>query len=144
MPNAKKKNKAKKDVPHPNQIKLTRSDKKQMFFVDRAVDAYRDTIKYGVWIALFWFTYQCIKTLSGQETIAKFIVDVAADISLSKWVAYIFGAGGAAYGFGERRLRKRKVAQLSERCQDLEKRIDRKRSSSKMPPSGDTREEDKI
>jgi len=133
----------KRSRSRPPQTKLTRFDKLCIYGFDKLADLYISTLTHGKWIVVAYFTYRSIDTLSGEETIAKFIVDVATDVKLPEWLAYLFGVGGVGYGYAQNRFRKNKVAELSDRCRGLEKIIDPGRSSSKMPPTGETREEDK-
>lgn len=58
-------------------------------------------------------------------------------MTFNKWAAYVLGAGGTGYGLLQRRLRKRKVAELGARIKVLEKVIDPKRTTSGLSPDGE-------
>ena len=65
---------------------------------------------------------------------------VEVSVALSWTVALI----GTAYGIQQRKLRRDTVERLQTRNIELEKKIDQKRSSSKLTARGDTRPEDKT
>lgn len=88
---------------------------------------------------IFYFGYLSIKSLSGRETLAKFIVDWATDLKLNQWMAWLL-SGGMGIGWArERKLRIKHTASLADQKRKLEERIDPERTSSKMPATGRTR-----
>jgi hypothetical protein len=60
-----------------------------------------------------------------------------------RWIAYVVVGSFGAYGWNERRLRRRDIERLTRHTEDLENRIDPKRTSSRLLPDGTTRWEDR-
>jgi hypothetical protein len=94
-------------------------------------------------IVIMYFFYRSVASLAGQYTLAQIGMGFLGDFRLSEGVAYVFGAGGVAYGAKRRKLQGDNIERTAKRISDLEKRIDPKRSSSRLTPRGKTRPEDK-
>jgi hypothetical protein len=84
-----------------------------------------------------------VHDLAGKQTDASFVVKMILSLSADRWIAYAVGAAGAAFGWNERRLKRRDIRRLSRRTTELEKRLDQDRTSSELLPDGRTREDDK-
>ncbi len=95
-------------------------------------------IKWCGLVAIFYFGYLSINSLSGRDTNAKIGFNVFGDIRFSDAVAVVLGGGGMLYGQAQRRLRKRTIQHMQGRIKLYEQTIDQKRSSSGLTPSGDT------
>ncbi len=100
-------------------------------------------IKWAGIVAVFYFGWRMVDSLSGKETNANILMNTLLELKADRWVAYILAGGAVVFGFNERLLRKRKVAELTGRNSSLEKLLDQKRSSSTLPATGDTRSEDR-
>ena len=102
-------------------------------------------IPWGSLVAIAYFLNQTIASLAGKATAADINIGLSADIAAhaDKWIAYTFGGGAVAYGLTERKLRRKKVAYLTDRNAKLEKIIDPNRDSSNLLPTGETRREDR-
>ncbi len=103
-----------------------------------------NAIRWGSICAIAYFAYLSVDALAGKATFAKIAVEFLANITVKHTVAYSFGIFGTIYGWRQRHLRKKRIAQLAQQNERLEKLIDKHRTSSKLPPTGNTREEDKI
>lgn len=90
----------------------------------------------------FIFIYLCAKSFAGQSTHVDMALKAITDFKADKGFAYLFGGGGVAWGYAERKMRKKKTAALADRNANLEKQLDSRRSSSGLPPTGETRRED--
>ena len=112
----------------------------------RVVDALAPVPKYAAWVAAIWiaghYIVQVITVLSGHQTDASFVVNILLNLQADRWIAYIVGGGGVAYGWNERRLKRQSIDRLSRHTEELEKRLDPKRTSSKLLRDGTTRRED--
>ena len=95
----------------------------------------------GIVLALRYI-YMCVEAISGKLT--DFNVGVVASLEVSVILAWTVGLSGVVYGRLQRRLRKDVIEKLQGRINQLEKQIDKNRSSSKLTPRGDTRPEDKL
>jgi hypothetical protein len=94
-----------------------------------------------MWGALVWicyFVYLSILALAGRETQANIAINLMAQLKLQYTLPYMVGTGGVAYGYFQRRLRKKRVAEMAEHISRLETHIDPNRSSSKLRPDGTT------
>ena len=111
--------------------------------LDVVSTVFQQTIKWGVLLGIVRYGYLTIVSLAGKQTIAHIVVEFLATLTVSKAVAYLFGAGGIIYGYGERRLRQRNIKRLAESKNDLERIIDPKRTSSKISRTGTTRPGDR-
>ena len=80
--------------------------------------------------------------LAGKTTIANIFLKAIGNLTVSQSLAYILGAGGVAYGVGERKVRQKTIQRLQDRNQELEKRIDPHRTSSELTRRGETNPKD--
>ena len=106
------------------------------------ISVLNNLIKWGALVVIAWLMSETIGTLAGKTTIAEIGIGFLADVRISEAVAWIFGVSGTAYGLGQRKLRRKGIARLEERATRNEKKIDPGRSSSRLTPTGETREED--
>jgi hypothetical protein len=104
----------------------------------RLIDLVRHAIEWGGYLGLAYFATQAVADLSGKETFASFFLQVlgkeSASDSLVLLLAIVFGG----WALLERRLRRRKTAELSQRIQHLETLIDPNRTGSRLTPTGET------
>ncbi len=91
-------------------------------------------------------TYKSVEVLAGQTTVANVVVSfgIKLVITISAAVALIFGAGGTAYGYQQRKLRHDTIESWSKHKSLLETQVDPDRLSSGLTPQGRTNPEDKI
>jgi hypothetical protein len=80
---------------------------------------------------------------AGHETDARLSFSLVTKLGADRWFAFLFGGGGVAYGLHQGHMKRRAIRRLSGRAADLERAMDRKRSSSNLLPDGSTRPEDK-
>lgn len=103
--------------------------------------------RYAAWVAAVaiagHYISDVVRDLAGKQTDASFILKMILGLSADRWIAYAVGAAGAAFGWNERRLKRRDIKRLSHRTMDLEKRLDPERTSSELLPDGRTREDDR-
>jgi len=98
--------------------------------------------KYGSLVAIMYFAYLSIASLSGQETVANIAMNLLAEIKVNEYVAYIFGGVGTVYGLGERKLRKKRTKELAEQLEKCEEQVNPDRQSSGLTHRGETNPED--
>lgn len=89
-------------------------------------------------VAVAFFFYKSIDSLSGKHTIADIVIGTLADLKVNEWVAYAIGGAGVFYGLGERKLRRKRVAELAQTNTKLETLIDPNRTSSGLKSDGTT------
>ena len=122
----------------------------------------RDIIKWGAIVAIVYYGYLSIDTLSGRTTKANIDINAQGVLSLNEGsgaqgatkdaelpvcrivilIALIFGIGGVVYGRRQAKLRKDVIERHHYLVQKAEKRIDPGRSTSQLTQRGDTRPED--
>jgi hypothetical protein len=110
--------------------------------VERFADVITSLFKWGSVAFFSYCMYRSIDSLAGQETFAKIGISFMANMTISKWVAYIFGVGGIAYGWNEKRLRHNTVKRLGPSRLEYEQRLDPNRSSSGLTTRGETSPEE--
>lgn len=97
------------------------------------------------WSALVGICYMLFGTLdsfAGKATFADIGIKLLTDFKISEGVFYLFGTGGVTYGLYQKRLRQKNISRMAQRPTQLEKMIDKKRSSSRLTVTGTTRPED--
>jgi hypothetical protein len=95
-------------------------------------------IMWGALVAIAYIGYLSIVALAGKTTLADIGIKFLANLKISVIVPYAIGVGGIGYGLLQRRLRKKRVEELSAHCSKLEHLLDPKRSSSGISPQGTT------
>jgi p-aminobenzoyl-glutamate transporter AbgT len=96
------------------------------------------------WGGLAFIAYRgsaAVSALAGQETTTNVALELFANMHVSVALAWSFGVTGIIYGAIQRKLRKDVIERLTKRITELEKEIDRRRSSSRLTPRGNTPEE---
>lgn len=87
-----------------------------------------------------------MEAFAGKPTLVNFGVSLIADLKantvFSHLVMGIFGLGGAGYGLRERRQKRNEIKRLGNRVVEVEKQLDRNRSSSGLTIDGRSRPED--
>ncbi|MCZ8236809.1 MAG: hypothetical protein O9310_00105 [Leptospiraceae bacterium] len=81
--------------------------------------------------------------LAGKETIADIAVKLITDMKINEWLSYAIGISGLAYGYFERKLRKKNIDRLGPRSAKLETLLNPDRTTSGLTNTGETRAEDK-
>jgi p-aminobenzoyl-glutamate transporter AbgT len=98
--------------------------------------------------AICYFAYLAIAALAGKSTLAELGFYLIADLKMNKVVSHLvmaaFGIGGTSYGYSQRKLKQKNIERTSKTIQELESRLDPKRSSSRLTRKGLTRPEDDI
>jgi len=126
---------------HPTPLEL----RYRLWF--RVVDLIGSSLQMAIpWAALVLVVYfgkEMVSSLSGRYTFAEIGVSFLGDLRISDAAAYIFGAGGLAYGVKRRKLQGDNIERTAKRIKELEERLDANRSSSRLTERGRTRPEDK-
>src|ERR1700683_1931169 len=107
--------------------------------VDMIGSTIHTIVPWGCAVLIAWIFYKSVLSLAGQYTFAQIGIRFLGDLRVSDSVAYIFGARGVVYGLKRRKLLRDNIERTANRIADLEKRLDIKRSSSRLTPRGTTR-----
>ncbi len=106
------------------------------------------SIQWGAICFISFCAYRATAALAGHTTTAQFgmflLADLKANTIVSHLVTSALGIGGITYGVKQKRLQERNIERLSRQNAELEKRLDPKRTSSRLTPRGTTRPEDRI
>lgn len=113
--------------------------RERLLLIDKTFDLAMALVKLGI---PCWALVNVVQALAGQET----VVNVAMQYfskggNLFPWAAT---GGTAAWAYGERKFRHKKVASMSKHIKDLEERIDPKRTSSGLTAEGKTPSNPKV
>lgn len=93
--------------------------------------------------ALFFHCiYQCVRELAGKQTTASILLNLYAALkaprALAVALAYTLAALASAWGYGERRGKKRAIARLHPMARQAQVMLDANKGSSNITLSGDT------
>lgn len=111
--------------------------------LDSCVQLATYLIKWGVIAFVTYYVYLSIISISGKNTSADIAISVLFELELLSKLMGAVGVGGIIYGFLQRKLRKDTIERLQSRITELEKEVDKNRSSSNLTKRGDTRPEDR-
>ena len=114
----------------------------RIFRIDRVASVAETAVRFGFLAIIACFAWLSVRSSAGQRTFADIGIRVITDMRLSEAFAYIFGAGGVAYGLGERHLRRNRTQHFTTRMAALEQRLDPNRTSSELTMRGTTRKGD--
>jgi hypothetical protein len=89
-----------------------------------------------------FFAARAVQHLAGLNTLAD--IRIMGGLQVSVAVSWAAGAGGVAYGWRQRALRHNVNATLGTRVSELEKELDKRRSSSKLTKKGTTNPENQL
>ena|SRR6266478_4736755 len=98
--------------------------------------------KYGTLAFIAYWGFDALKAFAGKGTDAAVVFKIVTDLRIDQGIAYLFGLGGVAYGYKERRAKQKAVGHLGTARQEAEKRVDPGRTSSNLTPRGTSRPED--
>ena len=122
-----------------------RAGERQLAFMiwTRVFDLLKDLVKYGSYIWLGYWAYLSVEALAGKLTLTdiaiSYFTSAENDHGAPWWVALV----SLVWALYERRFRLRKTESMSDYIKELEKRLDPKRTSSNLLPTGETNPKDK-
>jgi len=120
------------------------NETERFFVLSKTFDLIKDIVRGATYVALAYWAFRAIDVLSGKQTDASFLVGYFTSQENDFGLPWLIAAIGVAYGFFERRLRLRKTEYLHNHVLELEKRIDVKRQSSNLLPTGETNPRDEL
>ncbi|QDM16569.1 hypothetical protein FNL55_11330 [Tardiphaga sp. vice352] len=114
--------------------------------VDQLYATIRTAIRSAATVAVFYFAFQALEALGGQDTNLSIAVSLvfSAFAELKFAIALAGISATTIWAIAERKLRHRKVDYLQERIKRLETIIDSGRSSSGLTTTGQTHPGDLI
>lgn len=106
------------------------------------VTVVKDCLKYGTiaWVA--WVFYQSIRCLAGNATYADIGIGFLGSVKINATLGWTAGVLGVVYGLAQRKICRKTIRRLAPRVSEFEKRLDEKRSSSRLNDDGSTHPRD--
>lgn len=120
------------------------TERERVFLLARIFDLLKYALRYAFYAWVVWNAYLAVKELAGKSTDASFFFQYIFSRDNDYGLPWAVALGCAMWAIFERRFRKQKTAELTARIQELEKRIDPKRTTSGLLASGDTNPRDEI
>ena len=110
-----------------------------------AIDAIRKVsmtciIGFWAWAVIYAGVYLPVRDAPGGQTILTVTQKWIFDANLHVYLAWGAAAGGAGYGWSERRKRLRERGEKDKRIVELEKRLDPNRTTSGLSIEGERQE----
>lgn len=93
-------------------------------------------VGFGAWVLNGLF--DAIEAYAGEVTVANVVLRFLGELNWAVNLSWTLTLSVSVLWWRERKTRKDKVENLTERTQQLEKRLDDKRTSSKLTPRGET------
>lgn len=98
-------------------------------------------VRTGGIVLCFYFLHLTVKDLAGTKTELQLVLSAVANLGINKHLMILACLLSTGWGYGERRLRKRKVAELAERIKFFEQQFDSRRTSSNLDEDGTTNDD---
>jgi len=100
-------------------------------------------IRYGCILGCVYYFSDAVKALSGKDTLVSFFSDIMINMKFDKWIGYIFGLGGIAYGAVKHWQVRNTRKTHSDHIKKLEEMVDPKRQGSQLDQYGEINDDDK-
>lgn len=101
-------------------------------------------MKYVTWFALAKVGLDAVRALAGLDTKAQFILGWFTSADNDFGMPWVIAIGALILARRERTLRRNKTEQMQSHILSLETRLDPRRSSSGLTPTGDSNPEDAL
>jgi hypothetical protein len=95
-------------------------------------------IQWSAVVVIAYFGFRTFDALAGRNTFAEFGIKVLGNITVNRAILSFVTASGWVFGLGQRNLRRRNIERLSREKNELERRLDPKRTSSNLTKKGTT------
>lgn len=103
-------------------------------------------LRFACWGVIGWTFYRSSRVLAGKITLADIRFSELAELDLTKHMGLSLPWGflvlALAWGYGERRLRKRHIKRVSSETSRLQRLLDPGRRSSHLSIQGETSPKD--
>ena len=124
------------------QVEIEQSTKLAGIKVTATADVIMTLTQYACIAFAFYCFKEAVHDLAGQTTVAKLVLDLAANLTANEWFAYICALGGSAYGGVRHRQWKTMCERMGPAKTAREKAIDPGRSGSKLTARGEPNPQD--
>jgi hypothetical protein len=106
--------------------------------LDTLTDVLKSLFKWSALVIIAYLGANTVKELAGKSTFAEFAVRVLGNVTMSRSIITLVAGGGWAFGLAQRSLRRRNIERTVPAKNDLEKIIDKNRTSSNLTGRGTT------
>jgi hypothetical protein len=101
----------------------------------------RTIVKYGVLLGIVYYVFRSIEVLAGRQTGANIIFAILGEQKVACSIAFLFGGGGAVYGWRQNRQREHLIQKWAPKIAEEERKFDPGRDSSGLDDRGRTPED---
>jgi len=129
--------------PHSEKAPRTALDNQLSFKrLDTATTICCELFKWAALLGMGYFGYLSVGKLAGTSTFADIGVRVIGSVKVSDGIIFVLTAGGWAYGLGQRSLRRKHIQRTTTDKNELERLLDKDRTSSNLTSKGTTPPQD--
>jgi hypothetical protein len=105
---------------------------------DTLSEIIRSGIQWAGLVAIAYLFFRSVDTLAGRKTVAEIGIKVLGNLTVSRSIIALLTGSGWVYGLGQRSLRRRNIERLVPAKNDLERALDKNRTSSNLSSRGTT------
>jgi hypothetical protein len=105
---------------------------------DTFAELVRSAIQWGALVGIFYIFYKDLDVLAGRSTFAQIGINLLGNLKVSRGIIALLTGSGWVYGLGQRSLRRKNIERLAPAKNEVEKRIDKNRTSSNLTSRGTT------
>lgn len=106
--------------------------------LDTASEICKELIKWAGLVFIAYLGYLSIEVLAGKSTFADIGVRIIGNLKVSDGIITLLAGSGWAYGLAQRSLRRKHIERTVPLKNELEKVLDKKRTSSHLTQKGTT------
>jgi hypothetical protein len=106
--------------------------------LDTALGMCSELFKWAGLVAIAYMGYRSAAVLAGQSTSANIGVRLLGNLTVNRGIIALLTGSGWAYGLAQRSLRRKHIERNVPLKNELEKVIDKNRTSSNLTPRGTT------
>jgi hypothetical protein len=98
----------------------------------------KELIKWASLVFIAYLGYRSIEVLAGKSTFADIALRIIGNIKVSDGIIFFLTGSGWAYGLGQRSLRRKHIERTVSAKNELERILDKNRTSSNLTQKGTT------
>lgn len=95
-------------------------------------------IQWTALVFIAYFLYRSVDSLAGRNTLAELGFRVLGNLTVSRGIISLLAGSGWFYGLGQRALRRKAIERLAPAKNEVERRMDKNRTSSNLTSKGTT------
>ena len=114
------------------------AEKIALLKIDSVTKVLLQLVRTGGYCFIAYSAFRVMEVTAGKKTIADLTMNLLANVTINKWVAYALAGLGWGYGLYERRVRRKTIKRYAPLIEERERKLDPKRSSSGLTEDGRT------